>query len=103
MADPPGTSGPRRRFLKWIAGLGGSLSAALAGFPALRAFLSPIFQPPTGGTWVKLGEAAQFDLDAPKQVPFVETVTDAWIEHRALRSVWVYTTDGEHFTAYNGR
>ena len=106
MKEPVNNTSPRRRFLKWAAGLGGSvgsLSVALAGFPALRAFLSPVFRKPVGATWVKLGDSAQFDIGVPTQVPFVQTVADAWIEHRALRSVWVYTTDGETFIAYNGR
>ncbi len=93
----------RRAFLRWAAGVGAFLSAALAGIPALRAFVSPSFRPPAPQTWIKLGEADLFDLDVPVRVDFVETVTDAWVENRVLRSVWVYTEDGEHFTVYSGR
>jgi Rieske Fe-S protein len=103
MTSPSQDNAPRRRFLKWATALGGTLSAGLAGLPALRAFLSPVFRPAASGTWIKVGEAAQFDVGVPTQVPFVQTVADAWIEHRALRSVWVVTEDGEHFKAFNGR
>lgn len=93
----------RRRVLKWITAIGGFAAACLAGVPSLRAFLSPTFRKPQGTDWVKLGEADQFDLDVPTKVDFVETVTDAWVENRVLRSVWVFTTDGEQFVVYNGR
>ena len=101
MTTPLPTS--RRRFLRWVTGLGALGSALLAGFPAFRAFLSPLFSRVPPGTWVKLGEADLFDVDVPTKVDFSETTNDAWIETRELRSVWVYTTDGEHFTVYSGR
>lgn len=94
---------PRRRFLRWMTALGALGSAALAGLPALRAFLSPLLEQPGPETWVKLGEADLFDLDIPTKVDFSETVNDAWVETRELKSVWVFTSDGEHFTVYSGR
>jgi menaquinol-cytochrome c reductase iron-sulfur subunit len=93
----------RRLVLKWITAVGGFAAACLAGLPSLRAFLSPVFRKPQGVAWVKLGEADLFDLDVPVKVEFVETVTDAWVENRLLRSVWVLTSDGEKFVVYNGR
>ena len=103
--EPPGPRPPasRRRFLRWATGFGAILSAVLTGVPSLRAFLSPVYRRVKGVDWVKLGEADLFDLDIPTKVDFVETVTDAWVENRVLRSVWVYTRDGEAFTVYNGR
>jgi menaquinol-cytochrome c reductase iron-sulfur subunit len=105
MADrsdgPP--NGARRRFLRWATGVGAFLSAALAGIPSLRAFLSPAYRRVKDVSWVKLGEADQFDVDVPTKVAFVQTVTDAWVENRVLRSVWVYTPDNEQFIVYNGR
>ena len=93
----------RRAFLKWATTVSAVVSAALAGIPAIRAFVSPAFRRPGPEAWIKLGEADLFDLGAPTKVDFVQTVTDAWVENRALRSVWVYTEDGEHFTVYSGR
>jgi len=104
MAEPEGVlSAGRRAFLKWAAGVSALLSAALAGVPALRAFLSPTFRRTTSDTWIKLGDVNAFDLDIPTKVDFVQTVTDAWLEKRQLRNVWIYTEDGEKFTVYSGR
>ncbi|HTY07018.1 MAG TPA: ubiquinol-cytochrome c reductase iron-sulfur subunit [Gemmatimonadales bacterium] len=99
----PAEPGTRRRFLKWLTGIGAIGSAALAGIPALRAFISPIFGRAAPQSWVKLGEADLFDPDVPTKVDFAQTVTDAWVESRELHSVWVTTADGEHFTVFSGR
>ena len=96
-------SAGRRTFLRWATGASAFLSAVLAGVPVLRAFVSPAFRRTTSETWIKLGDVETFDLDIPTKVDFVETVTDAWVENRVLRGVWVYTEDGEHFTVYSGR
>ncbi len=96
--------GARRRFLKWATAVSAVGAALLAGLPSLRAFVSPTFKKPRGKRWVKLGEADQFDVGLPPtKVDFAETVNDAWVESRALRSVWVHTEDGEKFTVYNAR
>ena len=93
----------RRTFLKWSTAVSAFVSAVLAGVPVVRAFLSPTFRRTTSETWIKLGDVETFDLDIPTKVDFVETVTDAWVENRVLRGVWVYTEDGEKFTVYSGR
>lgn len=93
----------RRRFLRWATAVGGSISALLAGVPALRAFLSPAFRRSRVEKWIKLGDVDQFDPNVPTKVDFVDAVNDAWVEARRLRNVWIYTEDGEHFTVYNGR
>lgn len=98
---PP--SPARRAFLKWASGVGAVLSAALAGIPALRAFLSPSFRTKPQEKWVRLGEVDAIDVGIPVKVDFVDTVNDAWVETRVLRNVWLYTEDGSRFTVYSGR
>jgi menaquinol-cytochrome c reductase iron-sulfur subunit len=98
----PPTAG-RRAFLKWATAIGGVLSLLLAGVPAVMAFLSPAFRRRRQEKWIRLGDAAQFEPEVPVKVDFVDSATDAWVESRRLRNVWVYTDDGETFTVYNGR
>lgn len=93
----------RRAFLRWATAIGGVFSALLAGVPAARAFLSPAFRRNREEKWIRLGEAEQFEPDVPNKVDFVDAVRDAWVETRRLRSVWIYTEDGENFRVYNGR
>ena len=102
--ETPGiVSTKRRAFLRWATAIGGAASALLAGVPALRAFLSPTFRHSRQEKWIRLGDVDQFDPEVPIKVDFVDAVNDAWVETRRLRSVWIYTEDGEHFRVYNGR
>lgn len=93
----------RRGFLRWVSGLGAAVSAALVGFPALRAFVSPLLPSPRKDNWVKVADdTALLDVGVPVRVNFVQSSTDAWLESRTLNGVWLYSEDGEKFKAYNG-
>ncbi|HEX7019459.1 MAG TPA: Rieske (2Fe-2S) protein [Gemmatimonadaceae bacterium] len=93
----------RRRFLKWVSGLGAATIGAIVGLPVLRAVLSPAMTKPTVDGWVKVADdIALLDIGKPIRLDFVLTQDDAWVESRALNSVWLYTEDGDTFKAYNG-
>jgi len=93
----------RRRFLKLASALGAGISALLVGIPAASAFLSPGFKKPVKRNWVKVADdVATIDVGVPVKVDFVEAAQDAWVESRTLRTVWLYTEDGEKFIAYSG-
>ena len=98
--DP--TPASRRRFLKLASAVSAAMSALLVGAPALRALLSPVLKRPTKQEWTKVAQADQIEIGTPVKVDFTETVNDAWVETRALRTVWLTTEDGEVFTAFNG-
>src|SRR5512143_3436743 len=93
----------RRKFLARVSALGAALTAGMVAVPALRAFVSPLRARRRSPDWVRLGEAEQFEFGVPTRVEFPQTVQDAWIESRVLRSVWVYTDDAETFAVYSGR
>lgn len=93
----------RRRFLKVVTAIAGALAAALAGLPALFAFTSPAFRGKRPDDWINLGSVTRFEPEVATKVDFAQTVNDAWVETRTVRSVWVFTEDGENFTVYNPR
>ena len=93
----------RRAVLKWLTGIAGSLTALLVVVPGLLAFLTPTLRSAGAVRWIRLGEAALFDLGVPDRVDFTDNVRDAWVTQRVVRSVWVTTQDGETFTAFNAR
>jgi menaquinol-cytochrome c reductase iron-sulfur subunit len=93
---------PRRTFLRWASGIAAAMSAALVGVPSLLAFLAPTFRRPAKKDWIKVAQADLVEIETPVKVDFVEPLSDAWIESRALRTIWLYTEDGERFTAFNG-
>ena len=93
----------RRGFLRWISGIGAVVSAAVVGFPAIRAFVSPVLAAPPPDDWVKVADdIALLDVGVPVRVNFVQSTVDAWLESRTLNGVWLFTEDGEKFKAYNG-
>jgi Rieske Fe-S protein len=93
----------RRSFLRVATALGGAVVAALAGIPALRAFVSPAFRKKGAEKWIKVGDISTFETGVPIKVDFVDTESDAWVESRVLRNVWLISEDGEHFTVFSGR
>jgi Rieske Fe-S protein len=93
----------RRRFLRWVSGLGAAVSGVLIGVPALRAFTSPMFPKVKADDWIKVADdIALIDVGVPVRMNFVQNAVDAWVESRTLNGVWLYTEDGEKFKAYNG-
>ncbi|HET9984494.1 MAG TPA: Rieske 2Fe-2S domain-containing protein [Longimicrobiales bacterium] len=94
---------PRRSFLKMASASAATVVGAVVGAPAVTAFLSPLLRQAAPEAWVQVGEAALFDTEVPLKIDFVQTVADAWLTTRAMRTVWLYTEDAEHFTAFNGR
>lgn len=93
----------RRGFLRWVSGIGAAVITALVGIPSLSAFLAPAFRKPTAKSWLRVADdVSTLDVGTPIKIDFVEAVNDAWVESRTLRSVWLYTEDGETFTAFSG-
>ena len=93
----------RRSFLTWISGIGAALTTALVGAPVAAAFVSPATRRSPSPKWVRVADdVSTLDVGVPVKIDFVEVGNDAWVESRALRSVWLYTEDGEAFTAYSG-
>ena len=82
---------------------GGAIIGALVGIPVIGALISPALSKPKAETWIKVADdTALLDIGTPIRVDFVQTQDDAWVESRAMISVWLYTDDGDVFKAYNG-
>jgi Rieske Fe-S protein len=93
----------RRRFLRWVSGLGAAISGILVGLPVVRSFASPALAKPQPASWIKVAEdIALLDIGVPIRVDFLTNQSDAWVESRTQNAVWLYTDDGAKFKAYNG-
>ena len=94
---------PRRRFLKSASAFLAVASGVLLAIPSLRAFAAPVSKTKKPDKWIKIvDDVNALDVGVPVKVDFVEQTSDAWVESNALRTVWLYTEDGEHFTAFSG-
>jgi menaquinol-cytochrome c reductase iron-sulfur subunit len=97
------SAGGRRSFLRWVSGLGAAFIAVIVGVPSLSAFLSPAFKKRIPARWLRVADdVSTLDVGTPIKIDFVEATSDAWVESRVLRTVWLYTEDGESFTAFSG-
>ena len=105
MSEPTPIDPPirRRRFLTWMSAIGAALTGLIVGVPSAAAFLSPALKKSAKKSWITVADdVSTLDIGTPIKVDFIEATNDAWVESRALRSVWLYTEDGEKFTAYSG-
>src|ERR671930_544910 len=86
--------GSRRSFFGWItagimAVIGTSLAIPLVGYvisPALRRREQP---------WVEVGRLADLPQGSPKQLEYVATVRDGWMEDKVTKAIWAVKHDGE--------
>lgn len=102
-ADGDMPSPPRRRFLRWVSWLGAGAAALFVGIPSLAAFVTPGLRRPTKKGWVRVADdVSTLDVGTPVKIDFIEESNDAWVPSRTLRTVWLYTEDGEQFVAYSG-
>jgi menaquinol-cytochrome c reductase iron-sulfur subunit len=93
----------RRRFLGWMSAIGAALTAVIVGAPSAVALFSPALKRPIKKPWITVADdVSTVDIGTPIKIDFVEAANDAWVESRSLRTVWLYTEDGEKFTAYSG-
>lgn len=92
----------RRSFLTWaIAGLGGTIAAALGG-TGLGYFISPIFQK-REEDWVDVGRSQDFKPGKPFLVEFTQRLRDAWVTTEKKSSAWVLTSNSKDFIVFDPR
>lgn len=97
LATPIGT---RRTFFQWViaaaAGLIGlGLAVPLAGYlvgPALKR---------REQMWVEVGKVDELTVGEPKQLEYVQTVRDGWMENRLHKAVWAVKQAEEQVTVFS--
>lgn len=103
VASEPNPRQARRKFIAWLSGIGAAMTGLIAGIPAALGFASPALRKQPAEAWRKVvDDVNTLDPEVPNKVDFVQALDDAWVTTRALRSVWLYTEDGERFTAFSG-
>ena len=71
VAEPEPSPTPRRRFLRWLSGLGAAISAFLVGYPSIRAFFWPTRAPPSTDHWVRVvDDVALVDIGTPARIDY---------------------------------
>ena len=90
----------RRKFLhRAIVILGGMIGMVLSGI-GIGYFISPVLGKKRED-WVDLGPVAAIALDVPVKLEFVERRRDSWVTNEKRSSVWVLTSNGKDFIAFD--
>lgn len=93
----PGLSSPvgtRRTFFRWVTTAAAGLIGLGLALPLIGYVISPALkrreQP-----WVEVGTADELPVGVPKQLEYVQTIQDGWMESRTQKAVWaVRQADG---------
>jgi len=86
----PGLSSPvgsRRTFFRWVTGVAASLIGVGLAVPLIGYVISPALKR-REQHWVEIGQAGDLPVGIPKQLDYVQTVRDGWMESRLHKAVW---------------
>jgi menaquinol-cytochrome c reductase iron-sulfur subunit len=91
----------RRRFLGWVMGIGGAVTATLLSIPLVRFALFPIFAGSSGARWSGLGTADQFSsLSNPVRKTISVMQAAGWQEGTSEKAI--YVTQGNRTGSLGG-
>jgi quinol---cytochrome c reductase iron-sulfur subunit, bacillus type len=89
----------RRKFFKVVIGVFASLGAAVLGLPYIRAIISKA--PLEKLQWSKVGDVTSLAMMQPKEMDFEIRSTDAYINQKVVRSVWVVRHSPTELTVFS--
>lgn len=92
LSTPTGT---RRRFFQWVTRAAAGLIGLSLAIPLVGYVISPALKRRTQ-SWVDVASLDELPLGKPKQVDYVATVQDGYLETKTQKAVWaVKQTDGQ--------
>lgn len=93
----PGLSTPigtRRTFFRWVTTAAAGLIGIGLALPLIGYVISPALKR-RAQPWVEVGQADDLPVGIPKQLDYVQTIQDGWMESRTQKAVWaVKQADG---------
>ncbi len=102
-STPQDAGSSRRRFLTWMIGGLGALSATLVGVPILGALLAPAVQPRGKESWIDFGPIDSIPVGVPRLLTAVSQERDGWYERPMRRAVWVVRPQADALTVFSPR
>jgi menaquinol-cytochrome c reductase iron-sulfur subunit len=97
--DPlvPGLSSPigtRRTFFRWVTTVAAGMIGIGLTIPLIGYVISPALKR-RDRSWVEVGSVDELPVGRPKQLDYVQTIQDGWMESRTQKALWaVKQTDG---------
>jgi menaquinol-cytochrome c reductase iron-sulfur subunit len=90
-----GPVGTRRRFFEWVTATAAGFIGLSLAIPLFGYVISPAFKRRTQ-SWVDVAAADELAVGTPKQLDYVATVQDGYLEIKSQKAVWaVKHSDGQ--------
>lgn len=103
--DPlvPGLSTPigtRRTFFRWVTGAAASLIGLGLAIPLIGYVISPALRR-RAQPWVEVGGAGDLPVGIPKQLEYVQTIQDGWMQSQTHKAVWAVKQADDRVTVFS--
>ena len=88
-------TGTRRRFFEWVIAASAGLIGVSLAVPLVGYLISPALKR-RAQSWVDVASASELPAGIPKQLDYVATVHDGYLETKSQKAVWaIQQADGE--------
>jgi menaquinol-cytochrome c reductase iron-sulfur subunit len=94
--------GSRRRFFAWLTAAAMSLVAFGLGIPLVGYLISPALKR-REQSWVEIGKVDDLPVQEPKQLTYVASVRNGYMETTAHKAVWAVKKDNGEVTAFSAQ
>ncbi len=91
----PTPVGSRRKFFQWMIGLASGLIGLGLAIPLVGYVVSPALKR-RERPWIDVGGVDDLPVGQPKQLDYVTTIRDGWMETKSHKAIWaVKQADGQ--------
>ena len=99
----PGLSTPigtRRSFFRWVTGAAASLIGLGLAVPLIGYVISPALKR-RAQPWVEVGSSEDLSVGIPKQLEYVQTIQDGWMQSQTHKAVWAVKQADDRVTVFS--
>jgi menaquinol-cytochrome c reductase iron-sulfur subunit len=95
MSSSSSLQGTRRQFFQWVTGAAAGLIGLGLAIPLVGYVISPALKR-RAQSWVDVASVDELSVGEPKQLDYMATVQDGYLETKAQKAVWaIKQTDGQ--------
>ncbi len=92
--------GSRRTFFAWVTAAAAAVIGLCLAVPLVGYFVSPALKR-RESSWVDVGGLDELPVGEPKQLDYVATVRDGWMETKVHKAVWVVKEGNGQVTVFS--
>ncbi|MEW6245081.1 MAG: ubiquinol-cytochrome c reductase iron-sulfur subunit [Nitrospirota bacterium] len=92
--------GSRRTFFGWVTAAAAAVIGLTLAVPLVGYFVSPALKR-RESSWVDVGGLDELPVGEPKQLDYVATVKDGWMEAKSNKAVWAIKQGDGQVTVFS--